>query len=264
MSTFLLQVHNRLFYSLLYTKEKVQKLLYQDSINGQAIELFNTNSLNAQDKLFDIDYFEPSPDGKFLAVGISSNGDEMTVIKIIDVEKRIILPESIERASYANPSWVPGNPSFFYTQLKEIKSKADESTPFEDSQVKLHTVGNDPKTDKEVFSRNMNGDLVHDKIDIPFISIFPNTSTALAFTYHGSTAYLSLFHNSLEGLLKGSNVSKWKQVCTADDKVTNFAIFNNQISVLSFKDNPNGTLQRYDLTAGLNKVNTVFEGKDVV
>lgn len=255
----------RIFFFRNFVKEKIQAIFYKADLSSKEIELFSTKSLNQTDKTYNIDYYEPSMDGKYIAFGISANGDEMSVIRIINVETKSFLPESIERATYGTPFWVPGKEAFFYAQLKEIKSEEDFKTKYEDNTVMLHWLNTDPKNDKEIFSRAANKNLMLDKIDIPFISTFPNSDRVLAFTFHGSTPYLSLYYTSLNDLIgKEEKSVLWKKVCEADDKVSTFALNSNQLFLLSFKDHPNGVLKKIDLGRNASEGTILLEGKGEV
>lgn len=243
-------VNKKLFYARLFLKERIEKIFYRDSLTAQEVEIFDTHSVNDSNTTYDIYYFEPSYDGKYLACGLSPNGSEMSIIKIIDVANKKILPETIERAAYGNPSWIPGQSSFFYTQLKEIKSKSDEQTIYEDSKVKLHVVGNDSNNDPEIISYSRSKELISSKLDIPFLTVFPNTDMAVVSVARGSTPYVSLHYISLNSLISKKhsiNEPAWKQICTPDEMITGFAVYGHTAYVLSFHKNPNGCLMKYDL-----------------
>lgn len=256
---------NKVFFFRSFVKEKCQSLLYKADLAAKEVELFNTQSLNRDNKIYSIDYYEASYDGKYLAFGLSLNGDEMSVIRIIDVDRNTLLTDSIERATYGTPFWLPDNKGFFYAQLKELRTDLDFKTKYEDGTVKLHLLGEDSRNDKVVFSRNLNPDLKLEKIDIPFICTFPNSDKVLAFTFRGSTSYLSLYYTSLSSLIgKSANPTIWEQVCDGKDKVTAFALNSEQLFLLGFKDNPNGVLKKYTLSKKVQDVTTIVEGKSEI
>ncbi len=256
----------KLFFIRSYIKEKTQVLFYKDSIDAKEIELFNTAKLNKGNQEYSIDYFEPSFDGKYLAFGLSSNGDEMAVIKIIDVMNKLVLPEFIDRAIYGEPFWIPGKNGFFYNQLKEVKSAADSKTIYEDSKVKLHWINTDSKNDKDVFSRVLNNDLELNAIDFSTFYTFPSSDKVLAFTVHGATPYISLYYAPLKDFTEQNFGKKilWKNVCTSNEKITGFALNKQQLYLLSFKDNPNGSIKKFDLNKNHFSTQTIIEGKDDV
>jgi prolyl oligopeptidase len=253
----------RLFFTRKFLKEKVQKLFYKDDISGTEIEIFTTQTVNNSNNTYNIDYFEPSYDGNYVAFGISANGDEKTSLKVIDVVKKEILSESIPGTLYGNPQWIPGKNAFFYSQFKDVKSEEDKKTVYEDSRVKIHFIGTSSDNDKEVFSRHLNSNLKIDKIDLLFFSVFPSSDKVVAFAAHGSSSYLSLFSCDLSSLIK-SNTStpSWKTICLLDEKATNFAVNKNDFFMMSFKDNPNGSLKKIDLNQPIFSAISIKEAKD--
>jgi prolyl oligopeptidase len=257
---------SKVFFFRSYLKEKTQRLYCKDSIMGKEIEIFSTDSINKENENFNIDYFEPSFDGKYLAFGLSSNGGEKSVMKIMNMETKALLPESIERTTYGTPFWVPGKNAFFYNQLKEIKYDGDKNAIYEDSKVKLHWLNTDPKDDKEIFSRELNKDLTLEKIDFPMTYIFPGSDRVITLVFHGTSSYLSLYSAPLDDLTSKSEIKPaiWKKICSANEKVKNFTLNNHQLFLISFKDNSNGTLKKYDLDGNFSDAITLMEGKEEV
>jgi prolyl oligopeptidase len=252
---------NKVFFSRRLVKEKMYGIFFKEDLKAPEIELFSTKKLNNKENTYTVDYIEPSHDGKFLAFGLSKNGDEKTAIRIIDVEKRIILSDSIPQAYYANIQWVPNSNCFFYTQLKEIKTEADQKTMYEDSKVKLHYLGKNYLEDKEVFSRALSKDVPMDKIDFPYVKVFPKSKFAIGYFFNGPTSYCSLYYTKLEDLLfSKENEIKWKLIETAGEKPSLFALYKDQVYVMDFKVNSNGILKKKDLSKDRAVFQTILEG----
>ena len=258
-------IGKKLFYAKLFFKERIEKICFRDSLNSPETELFDTKILNTSTIQYDIYYFEPSTDGRFVVLGLSPNGTESVIIKILDVTNRKLLPETIERANYGNPSWLPGQNAFLYTQLKEIKNKNDAQTMYENAKVKLHDIGTDPLTDSEVISDTQSKTLVPSPLDIPFITISPNSNIIVAAVLRGSTQYLSLFYSKVSNLkLNLQKKIVWNQICTSDEMVTSFAITNEKAYVLSFNANPNGALKVFDIQKKSFLKTSLLDGKNEV
>ena len=230
-------------------KEESQKLFLIDSVNDSKIELFNTKTFNRDDNVFNIDYYQPSYDGEYVAIGLSKNGDENTAIYIVDVDKKIVLPDRIERAMGGNPNWLKDRTAFFYQQFKEIKTENDLTTKYEDTKVKIHFVGTDPQKDKEVFSRTNNPNLPIEKVDFSLLFTFPSSNNVLAVVNHGSQPYATLYYASVKDIIdhldKGN--ACWKKICGFDQRVKSYALDNNNVFLLSYAANPNGRLEKINL-----------------
>ena len=63
-----------------------------------------------------INYYDPSPDGRVVAVGVSPGGNEMATLYLIDTATKQRIGAPIDRARYASVSWLPDGKSFFYTR----------------------------------------------------------------------------------------------------------------------------------------------------
>jgi prolyl oligopeptidase len=254
-------VGEKVFFGRSYIIENKQCLFYKPNLNAPEIELFSTNTLSTDKDTYSVSFFEPSLDGKYLAFGLNINGDEMTTIRIIDVEKKAMLPESLPRAPYGTPFWLSNNKGFFYTQLKELKTKQDYDTKYNDATVKLHYLYTDESKDKIVMSRLLNKDLQFEEIEGPAICVYPNTNTAFAFVYKGSSEFVSIYYTNLGNLIEDKNpIGIWKQICKDSDRIKSFTFFNNELFLLSFADNPNGRVKKLTLGQDLSKAKLVMDG----
>lgn len=254
-------VGEKVFFNRNFIIENRQSLYYKPNLNAAEIELFTTKTLNTAEKTFSFSFYEPSLDGKYVALGLIINGDEMTTIRIIDVEKKIMLPESLPRAPYGTPFWLPNNKGFFYTQLKELKTEYDYQTKYNDATVKLHYLYTDESKDKIVMSRLLNKDLQLEEIDGPAICVFPNTNIAFAFLYKGSSEFMSIYYTNLENLIGNKNQTGiWKQVCKNSDRVKAFTFLNNELFLLSFADNPNGRVSKLSQGQEFSESKLVMDG----
>lgn len=254
----------RVFFTRKFLKERIQKIFYKDELKNET-EIFSTEKVNNERSTYNIDYFQPSFNGKYLIFAMSINGDEMSTLQIIDVDKKELLSESIERTFYGNPQWLTTNDGFFYSQLKDVKSEADKKTIYEDSKIKLHILGTSVSKDKEVFSRSLNSSSNLIKIDLPFIALFPNSDKVLVFIYRGTSSYLSLYYCSLNEILsQNSEAFQWRNICLEEEKTTGFALNNNKLYFLTFKENPNGLIKEVDLNDRKLKQNLFLSAKEQV
>ncbi|MBN1319096.1 MAG: S9 family peptidase [Anaerolineales bacterium] len=103
-----------------------------DMESGQTRVLVDPNQM--QDGQM-IDWFYPSRGGELVAVGISSHGDEQSVLHLVDTKTGELLPERIPNTSYAVVTWLPDASGFYFSGGK--------ASDLEDSQkwVFFHRVG---------------------------------------------------------------------------------------------------------------------------
>ncbi len=63
-----------------------------------------------------IDWFHPSPDGRLVAYGISTGGDERSTLHVLDVTTGELLADRIPHTRAASVAWEPDGGGFVYTR----------------------------------------------------------------------------------------------------------------------------------------------------
>ncbi len=61
-----------------------------------------------------LDWFFPSPDGRYVAFGVSWGGDEQSVLRLLDVEREEVLPVAVPETWFSRPAWLPDSSGFFF------------------------------------------------------------------------------------------------------------------------------------------------------
>ncbi len=257
---------NKLFFNRIYLREKVEKLFMSDTLTESIIELFSTETVNKKNNsYYSINYYEPSYDGKYIAFAMSSDGDEKSVLHILDVEKKQLLPERIEQAVSGNPQWLPDGRGFFYKQLRiPSENKSPEFKRLEQSRIRLHILNNSPENDRVIFSKRATPNIPIDNIDFPRFFVFPNSPYVLATLNNGTSNYSEIYTCKLEDVLKiPSSDLNWKNITSKEDKVKSYTLKDNKLFVFSYKSNPNGQLVMIDLeNPAKNKL--IFEHENMV
>jgi prolyl oligopeptidase len=242
---------NRTFYIIgNIDNQEIESLVYIDSLHKDPIELFNTKEINEKDKkTYSFNYYEPSFDGKYIAFGISPNGNEMANIFVVDVAKMQLLPEKIERAKSGNIQWTPDGNGFFYTQEKEIITEQDRKTSREDRRVKYHKLSTESKDDVEIFGRLLKNGVNLEKIELPMLFTFPHSSKVLINTVKGTERYYSIYFAELNDILnKPAQSVVWKKICDEGEKISSNVLYGDRFFGLSFKQNPDGQLVTMELS----------------
>jgi prolyl oligopeptidase len=63
-----------------------------------------------------IDWYSASPRGRFVAFGVSQNGDERSVLRVIEVATGRVRDEAIAHTKWCRVSWMPDESGFYYTR----------------------------------------------------------------------------------------------------------------------------------------------------
>ena len=247
----------RLFIKRTFDNRNVQSLLYFDSVAQKEVELFNTGLYNNSDLTYSIDYYEPSWNGQYVVLGISVNGGEVSNLYTIDVERNKILKDTIKGCYNANPNWLPDGSGFVYNHLKEIQTERDQETKYERSRVRVHLIGSNPDRDLELFSSRINESLNLKDIDFPYMFTFPHSDKILAYVYRGSSIYGLLYFSTLKDVLSNPKRATWQKIADQSNKVTSFALFNNDLFLLNFAENQNGVVKTLSLETPGTSVNAL-------
>ncbi len=105
----------------------------------------------SQDGTEALDWHYVSQDGKYVAYGRSSGGDEWSTLRILDTDTGQHLGDEIPRTRACSLAWLPDESGFYYTKYPA----AGEVPPGQENyhrSVFFHPLGGDPKADELVLS----------------------------------------------------------------------------------------------------------------
>jgi prolyl oligopeptidase len=198
----------------------------------------------ARDAAAAIDWFEPSPDGALIALGLSEGGTEHSVLHLLDTATGELGELRIPDTRASSIGWLPDASGFFYIRYPE----GDEYH----RHVRFHALGTDPADDPVVF----------DRLPIPEawtdLSISPDGEYLLVSLSVGwSRSDLHLLHRAS---------SEWRVVCEGIDALTSFRFDGDRLLGTTVLDAPNGRIVAAPLvTPGIEHwVTIVAERDDVV
>jgi prolyl oligopeptidase len=220
----ILYENGRVFYKKTLGGENVGKLYSRQGWNGAEKLLFDPATYKAG-VTTTINSLAPSWDGKYVAIGFTSGGAEWSEIKVLDVERRTFLPESIY-PSYGVSGWTKDSKSFFYdagkvTDIKSLDIELNRKT-------KIHKLGTDFATDKDILSDESNPELGISAKEMPSVNIeeyYPDYLIGSVSTVQNE---MLLFYAPVAELK--SKKIKWDVLCKpSDNLVRGFAFNGDQV-----------------------------------
>jgi prolyl oligopeptidase len=116
-----------------------------------------------------LDWFYPSPSGRYVAFGISQNGDERSTLRVLDVDAREPTGDVVEHAKWSAVSWLHSEDGFYYRRYpREGEPDWDPEVP-DTYHLRLffHALGADPADDVLVYSPE-------DGTDFPSAAVGPD------------------------------------------------------------------------------------------
>jgi prolyl oligopeptidase len=90
-----------------------------------------------------LDWYHPSPDGELVAAGVSTGGEERSVIHLLRTATGELLPDRIPNCPWGEVEFEPGGGSFLYTVFPE--------GGFYSQHVRRHRIGSPTADDELVF-----------------------------------------------------------------------------------------------------------------
>jgi len=96
-----------------------------------------------------IGWFEPSPDGRLVAVGLFRSGDENATLHLVETETGAWRPDEI-RNKVREVDWLPDGSGFVYNNLEDLKDPYSR-------RIRFHKVGTDAGEDRVLLEQPREG-----------------------------------------------------------------------------------------------------------
>jgi prolyl oligopeptidase len=138
----------RLFYRKTLGGENIGKLYFREGWDGKEQLLFDPTTYKGGD--YALSLYAPSWDGKQVVVGLAAKGGEWSELRVLTVDGRQLLADSIYPADWFDLSWLPDNKSFLYGggDVTDVKSPDIELN----RKLRLHRIGTPVTSDRDILS----------------------------------------------------------------------------------------------------------------
>lgn len=204
--------NGRLFYRKTLPGESVGKIYYKQGTDGQEQLLFDPTTF-IPGKTLSVQSISPSYDGKKLAIAYAEQGAELPVIKILDVDSKQFLKDSLYPAQFG--SWTYDNNAFLYAWIKSADSK--DPTSRLNSKTKLHTLGADVNSDIDYFSNASYPNLHIDPSVYPYVFLDEDSKNYI-FSGEGSVQNEMKMYYAPMTEFNAPKID-WKVLCMPSDKI---------------------------------------------
>ena len=229
------------FYQRRGAKDDQFKLYVRDGLAGRERLLFDPETLRrATGKPHAINYFSASPDGRWVAVGVSAAGSEEASLRVLDVASTKQVGPEIERAQFGATSWAPDGSEVYFHRLQKMEPGAPRTDKYQRSSAVVMKPGSGEGGIRTLLTAGQ--DLGIPVTEFPFVTILPD-GRAIAYAYDGVSPDFAAWHSTLERLRAGK--ADWKPLVTRADRVTDLVISRDRVYALTFRDTP-----RYKLIGG--------------
>ncbi len=137
---------------IFYTKQTTenQPILYvQKGISGKPEVLIDPNELS-KEKPVALDWFYISPNSKYIVYGLSEEGNEWSLLHIMEISTRKLLDDQIPRTKYSSLTWLSDESGFYYTRYP-IPGSVPDGQEHYNTHVLFHKIGTDWMNDPKIF-----------------------------------------------------------------------------------------------------------------
>ncbi|MDG0991321.1 MAG: prolyl oligopeptidase family serine peptidase, partial [Luminiphilus sp.] len=230
--------------------ESLAKLYHQPKDSGEAKLLLDPDTLaNADDSHASIEGYMPSWEGRFLVYGVAQGGSEETTYGVIDLTSGATLPDTLTNieTAYNRPQWSLDGQGFYYSRRRELPVDAPDTEIYKRTEVRYHAIGADPTADVVVAAFGVSDRLALLETDFPSIVITPGSDYAVLKVKHGDNNEISIFSAPLETIRSGT--VPWVRITQESDLVTDFAVVDDSIFLITAKDAPRFKLVKTSLAA---------------
>jgi prolyl oligopeptidase len=213
-----------------------RKLYVRDKSSAPERLLVDPEEMTTADgKHYSIDYFQPSIDGQYVAYGISQGGSEESVLHVLENATGKVLSDTIDRAQFGSPTWLPDGRSFFYARTQKLGPDAPPTARYQKLRVYHHTLGADPENEPLVFGYDVSPSVKVMEDDFSVLAYSPGAPKyLLGIVIHGVKREWDIYAIPLE--TNPGAKTAWKKIADESDAVTGLDVHGDQIYLLSHKD----------------------------
>lgn len=209
-----------------------------------------------------LDWFVPSPDGRYVACGVSAGGSERSTLRVVDVSTGELLPDAIDEVWFAFVNWLDDGESFVYHRFFDPPPGVPSTTRRLDSRSLRHRLGADPAADEVVLARGLNERVPLRPVDRPLLHRPPGSAWMVAIVSHGGVrgdrttedlGECTLYVAPTAGLDEPADCP-WRIVARPQEGVTAFALGPEAIYLVAHRDAPRRRVLAVPLASGGSRV----------
>jgi prolyl oligopeptidase len=184
-----------------------------------------------------LEFFRPSPNGRYNVAGIAKGGSEVTTLYVRDVTSGKDLPVAIDRieTAYNVPQWLPDSSGFFYSRRRKLPEGAPASETYKNTVAFLHRMDASSGEDVPVLGHGVSEEIQFEAMDFPSVWVYANSEHVIGQIHHGDSQEVTLYAARRDALGKGN---PWRKICGREDGVTAFLARGEHVYLISSKDAP--------------------------
>jgi prolyl oligopeptidase len=178
-----------------------------------------------------INYFQASPDGAKVAVGISAGGSEDASLFVYDASSGAVIAGPVDRAQFGSPFFSPDGRTVFFTRLAKLKPGDAPTEKYRNSTTAVWDMHAEP-VDLIGAALGHGPRLTPD--EIPVVVVVPGASHAIFLNVNGVQNEQELWIAPVAVAARAA--TQWQKLVARSDSVTQFDMRGSEIFLLSHQN----------------------------
>ena len=253
------------FYIKRKNDENQGKLYYRDSWLGLEKLLLDPEAMSiGKEQHYSLEFYRPSPEGKYVIYGLAEGGSEETTIHVLDMSTGQETGDIIDRieTAYNIPQWW-NEDGFFYCRRQLLAPGTAETEIYKNTTTLYHRLGNKPENDQVVFGRGISSSVTMLDVDFPSINVDESGNYIIGKIKHGDSGEITVYTVRREQIFDKD--VPWKLVCDVEDSVVDYTWFDEHIYLFSAKSSPRYKVVRTPLkNPDINTAEVIFHPSELV
>jgi prolyl oligopeptidase len=226
----------KVFYLKLSAGQPFPVLCVRDGFAGAERVLVDPSRLSRDGSLAAIDWFQPSPDARLVAYGVSLGGSEETTLRVLEVQGARDTGVAIERTRFNEAlAWHHDSRAFYYAQVP-VGGPADSAHRHAGMRVYRHVIGRPADKDEIVFASGVGGARDVPEHVYPSLVVPEDSAYVYAIARHGVRREIAVYMATVVDLAKG--FPRWSKVVDFADGVTAIQAWKDDLYLLTHKGAP--------------------------
>jgi len=180
-----------------------------------------------------IDHFEPSRDGTKVAVGISQNGSEKSMLSVIDATSGATIAGPVFQGEFGSTSWATGDTGLFFNRMRDLPDTTPATERYLNSELAYWDLKSAPRV---IVGAAQKLGPNSDPVRFPIMFTPRGTGQALLLVANGVVNEVEAWTAPESDAAAGT--AAWRKIVTTEDAVTAINADSSGVYLLTHRDAP--------------------------
>jgi prolyl oligopeptidase len=247
------------FYEKRGAKDNQFKLFMRSGPGAKEVLLVDPDMIEQRTgKPHAINYFYPSPNGRYVAYGLSMQGSEAASLYVMDVQTGRNIGQPVSRGDFALPDWAPDGSAIDFTRLQEMKPGMAPTQRYQNAEIFRFSLSGAKLRTSAMVNRNSPGIQMR-PAEIPFLSKSYDGKWAFALVINGTQREFKIYAAPQADVT--AHKAHWRRLVDYADAVTDFTYKDGALYLVTHQSAPRSEIRKLNVTASSFAAATVVVPK---